>query len=98
MIVEAVVAADDSGGAALGGHRVAAHRDDFRDKRDTQPRVAFRYRDRGAQSSAAPAHDYDIGLNRLHSHPLATTALAQVMLEGLFRSRLPAGLIQVNRP
>ncbi len=69
MIVEAVIAAGDSGPSAFGRHGVAAHGNDFGDERDAEPWVALGCGDRGAQSRSAATHDHDIGLNRLHPFP-----------------------------
>ena len=59
VLVETVVIGGDTGCAALGGHRVAAHRIDLRNDRHPQPRIGLGYRDGGAQTgAAAPDHHY----------------------------------------
>ena len=55
MIIETVVALDYSGGAALGGNGVAAHRIDLGDQCDLQGWRSLGDRDRGAQAGTAGA-------------------------------------------
>src|SRR5262245_5863873 len=57
VAAEAVVRADGARRAALGGHRVAAHRHDLRDQRDAKRGVALGDGDRRPQPSTAPADD-----------------------------------------
>ena len=66
MIVQAVVVLDHAGSAALGGHRVAAHRIDLREQRDPQRRIGLDRRDRSAQAGAAGADNDDVGRDHVH--------------------------------
>src|SRR4030095_1332538 len=68
VLVEAVVVADHTRGAALGRDRVAAHRVDLGHHGDTEPGVGLGDGDGGTQARAAPAdQDYVVGSYHLDS-------------------------------
>ena len=66
MMLQAVVRLRDRRGAALGRHRVAAHRVDLGDQRHDQRRVGLGHRDRGPQACTAGTHDRHIGFENVH--------------------------------
>src|SRR6185312_1637498 len=60
VLVEAVVGGDDPGRAALGRHRVAAHRVDLGDQGDVEPGFGLGDGDGGAQPGGAATHDQHV--------------------------------------
>ena len=66
VLVERVVLGDYAGGAAFGGHGVAAHRVDLGDHRDAELGVDFGNGDRGAQRGAAATDQKNIMRRRFH--------------------------------
>ncbi len=67
VILQTVGRLLDTGRAAFGSHRVAAHRINFRNQRDLQPRIRLCDGDCRPQACAAAAHDYHICLVYLHA-------------------------------
>ena len=61
-----IVRLDDAGRAAFRRHRMAAHRQHFRNQRDGERGVGFGRRDGGSQPRAARADNEDVGFKNLH--------------------------------
>ena len=66
VVFEGVIITDNTGGTALCGHCVAAHRVDLGDQGDLQLRVGFCYGDCGTQATTTGTDDGDIGLDNIH--------------------------------
>ena len=66
VVVEAVVVADDAGGAPFGHDGVRAHGNDLGDQGDGQARVVFGGSDGSAQSGAATAQYDDVCCGCVH--------------------------------
>src|SRR5579864_9157049 len=67
VLLDSVVIADYTGGAAFGRDRVAAHRVDLRDHRDIELGIALGDSDSGAESGAAATNQENIVRRGFHS-------------------------------
>jgi hypothetical protein len=83
MMLKTVVRLYHAGGPAFGSDRVAAHRIDLRDQRDSQRWIRLGHGDGCAQACAPGAHNRNVRLEYIHSStPLAATGIVARLARG----------------